>query len=268
MLLTFMAALAAIPAPQVWSPEWLHHPNGQDFAVFYPPAAMQAKAPGRAAIRCFVGDSGKLESCVLLADEPEGAEFGASALKLAKYFQLKLGVGGAEPGSVLVMRIDFCLPEACPIGLNVWPGDSAYAVRVQVGPPKAGATVFPCPSATEDQRKCIIKRFVWKSRPDQQKLIGAVAGADQIDGHSLMECRPGDGGILTDCKIEHATARSEAILRALSTEFQTPDVAVDKTSIAGAKILFDVDWGMLHKVLYPGPPSSPSGALKSNSPQP
>lgn len=53
-----------------------------------PPWVHERGVPGNATISCDVTSMGDLENCSVLDESPEGAGFGAAALKLAKLFHL------------------------------------------------------------------------------------------------------------------------------------------------------------------------------------
>lgn len=81
---------SAPPAPKVVSaPDWLKLPGAKEFARYYPDRAARTGTSGLARMSCQVTTTGKVRDCRILSEAPEGQGFGAAALKLARYFQMR-----------------------------------------------------------------------------------------------------------------------------------------------------------------------------------
>lgn len=80
------------PAPRppgaITRPNWIQRPTAEEVARFYPERAAQRELEGMAVIRCTVTTAGRVSGCVVVGQTPEGAGFGDSALKLARYFRM------------------------------------------------------------------------------------------------------------------------------------------------------------------------------------
>lgn len=80
----------APPAPRlIGRPDWLSQPNGAQFARHYPRRALEREIEGRAVLACGVTATGRLDDCTVAEETPATAGFGAAALKLAPYFQMR-----------------------------------------------------------------------------------------------------------------------------------------------------------------------------------
>jgi TonB family protein len=90
-------------------PDWASRPTAQRVAEYYPLAAQGARVSGRAEIRCRVLASGSLESCSVLDESPAGFGFGAAAVKMARWFQMRPKTLDGKPvaGGDVVIPINF-----------------------------------------------------------------------------------------------------------------------------------------------------------------
>jgi protein TonB len=107
---TSAAALAAF----LQSPNWSRRPTVEDLVAAYPAEAVRAKVEGDVVLHCQVTASGELADCTVLRETPEGAGFGAAALKLTGLFQAREQTpdGGPKRGSEIRLPIRFRLPTA------------------------------------------------------------------------------------------------------------------------------------------------------------
>ena len=77
----------APPTPTVITrPTWLKRPSADQLADAYPARALRLERTGSAVLSCSVTARGSLTGCVVASETPEGAGFGAAALKLTRHF--------------------------------------------------------------------------------------------------------------------------------------------------------------------------------------
>ena len=76
-------------------PRWTHLPSTQDLQSLYPRHVHGITAQVRAV--CVVDDKGGLDNCDVISESPSGHGFGASTIKLSKFFQMRLTDGDGEP---------------------------------------------------------------------------------------------------------------------------------------------------------------------------
>jgi len=102
-------------AAVVHGPQWLRKATGADVGLVYPREAARQNRAGRARIGCSVVATGHLKECTILSEDPEGAGFGAAALKLAPKFQMTpiLKDGRSTEGGVVIIPLNF-IPGALP----------------------------------------------------------------------------------------------------------------------------------------------------------
>jgi len=75
-------------ATVISQPDWIHQPNGDDFARFYPDRAQRLAVAGRVVLHCQVNASGTL-NCSVSSETPPDQEFGSAALKISKLFKMR-----------------------------------------------------------------------------------------------------------------------------------------------------------------------------------
>jgi protein TonB len=101
------------PRPTVISnPDWIHQPNGDDFARFYPDRAQRMGVAGRATLHCQVSASGTL-SCSVSSEDPPDQGFGEAALKMSKLFKMRPQTRDGAPtsGGTINIPIRFQVPK-------------------------------------------------------------------------------------------------------------------------------------------------------------
>jgi hypothetical protein len=87
--------LPARPTPPPWpqgidvvqDPVWKLRPRATDVERFYPPAALDVEASGRALLRCQFGDNGHFTRCGIAGEAPAKYHFGDAAMKMAPIFE-------------------------------------------------------------------------------------------------------------------------------------------------------------------------------------
>ena len=77
------------PPAVITDPQWVHKPNGADYANYYPPAALEAGISGHTQMECTVKADGSLENCHIIAETPAGKGFGSATLRLASRFKMR-----------------------------------------------------------------------------------------------------------------------------------------------------------------------------------
>jgi TonB family protein len=102
------------------SPNWSRRPTLEDLVQAYPPEAVKAKVEGDAVLHCQVTATGKLADCSVLRETPEGAGFGAAALRLTDLFEAREQApdGGPKRGTDIRMPVRFRLPNAAAPSAN------------------------------------------------------------------------------------------------------------------------------------------------------
>jgi TonB family protein len=91
-------------APGDRNADWLRKPSAEQIAGVFPVKATRARKDGMAAIRCAVTIEGFLDRCQVVAEQPEGYDFGSAALLLSKQFAMtpKIRGGKAVEGEVTI----------------------------------------------------------------------------------------------------------------------------------------------------------------------
>lgn len=94
------------------SPNWSRRPTVEDLVKVYPPEAVKAKVEGDVVLGCHVTATGALADCSVLRETPEGAGFGAAALKLTGLFEAREQTpeGGPKRGTDIRIPIRFRMP--------------------------------------------------------------------------------------------------------------------------------------------------------------
>ena len=89
--------------PIITNPGWARKPSADNFLEAFPVYARSFGIEGSAEMSCQVTARGGLTGCAVLRAAPEGLGFGASLLKLARFFDLKPStIDGARVGGARV----------------------------------------------------------------------------------------------------------------------------------------------------------------------
>jgi TonB family protein len=89
-------ALASPPgAESVVRPNWRNRPTAYDLVRYYPKEG--AGRVGEAMVRCLVDEEGRLSSCEIVREAPEGHGFGTATIALARLFRLDPIDGDGRP---------------------------------------------------------------------------------------------------------------------------------------------------------------------------
>jgi len=102
----------APPKPKViLNPDWIHKPSGEQLADAYPPRALRLNQAGAATLLCTVGITGQVRDCKVIAETPDNFGFGAAALKLSRWFQVRPETqdGQAVDGALVRVPLQFSL---------------------------------------------------------------------------------------------------------------------------------------------------------------
>jgi len=93
------------PATLIAHPVWQRMPTGRDVASHYPEKALSAGLSGGAIVECKVTPKGRLQSCTLISETPEGYDFGKAVLKLAYFFKMAEVDGDGAPTTGRLVRL-------------------------------------------------------------------------------------------------------------------------------------------------------------------
>lgn len=103
-ILALEAAIAAPPA-FIADPVWRRKPTGDDFARFYPDAALRLNLQGRGVVECRVTASGEMSECLVLGETPAGVGFGDATLRLVQSFKMETTTAGGQPAAGRTVRL-------------------------------------------------------------------------------------------------------------------------------------------------------------------
>lgn len=73
----------------ILKPDWVRKPTADQVSRAYPDRALRRGVSGEVMLTCEVTASGAVRSCAVLVETPEDYGFGAAALRLSRYFQLR-----------------------------------------------------------------------------------------------------------------------------------------------------------------------------------
>ena len=188
--------------PTVIRPQWLHLPNGDDYAAYYPDATRAAKVY----MDCKITSEGRLEQCVFPAVAPKGHGFEEATRKISKLWQMSLvdKDGRSTAGG------DFYT-------IVVW--------KMRSGPDVPEATVTSPP---------------WISAPSAQDIQAAFPAALGKTDHVLvtLDCTIADDGSLIGCHNPKGASQSSDLVTA--AEKLAPKFRVDPTWRAKIDLFLDV----------------------------
>jgi periplasmic protein TonB len=92
------------------SPDWLRAPSAEDVRRYHPDLAARQGIGGRAVLDCVLGPRGEMASCVVVSESPAGMGFGQSALKISKFYKVRLQLGPNPMGQGSHLRIPIRFP--------------------------------------------------------------------------------------------------------------------------------------------------------------
>lgn len=104
-LLLVLAVLTASAAegrpagetPKNGEPSWKRRPTAEMMLSVMPRRAFEKGVDGRARITCSVTDLGLLKDCAVVDETPEGFGFGAAALAMSPFFEMKPALSDGKP---------------------------------------------------------------------------------------------------------------------------------------------------------------------------
>ena len=102
------------------SPNWSRRPTLAELVAAYPAQAVTDRVEGDVVLHCRVATSGKLADCSVRRETPEGAGFGAAALKLSELFEAREQTpdNGPKRGGEINIPIRFRLPTGAAPSAN------------------------------------------------------------------------------------------------------------------------------------------------------
>jgi TonB family protein len=180
IILTMLAAdaapAAAAASAPITDPQW-EQPrfSAADLQREYPPAALAQGVSGAAALECTVTAAGALDPCKVLAEKPEGMQFGQAAIKVAGRFRMKTVTrsGASAVGRVVRLPIEF-----------------SFTWSAQTPDPRPGFKV----SATPKWIHRLDEGAVSRAYPDSAKKRF-------IDGQAVLHCQVSADGHLAGCAV-------------------------------------------------------------------
>jgi TonB family protein len=225
--LTPPSQVIAPPPPDavVTAPDWLKKPGPADVARVYPAAAAKAGLDGRAVIGCKFTPTGLLRDCAVKSEAPDGAGFGAAALRLAEVFQARpLGRDGDQVGGRPVsIPFIFQRPGATPV---------SYAA------PAPAASVITSPD--------------WARKPEAADVARAYPAddKDELGGTAVIDCRFTGDGRLTGCGVKSETPPGDGFGAAalkLARLFQAKPMSRDGVAVAGGFVRIPIRFQGPHR---------------------
>jgi len=178
------ALAAAANAQEVVNPSWAELPAPDDMAEAYPGFAATAGIHGQARLGCLGLPDGRLATCDVLWEAPEGLGFGAAALEVAPRFRLSpRTVDGEASKSRIVFSVQFFRPEfdAAP----PYEGPEPEAGELALAMPLAGMMMEDTWGAEEgfeldvdESRRPVVERIVAEAEAEfEHEQIGTLARA-------------------------------------------------------------------------------------------
>jgi periplasmic protein TonB len=92
------------------TPDWLRAPSAEDVRRYHPDLAARQGIGGRAVLDCVLGPRGEMASCAVVSESPAGMGFGQSALKISKFYKVRLQSGPNPMGQGSHLRIPIRFP--------------------------------------------------------------------------------------------------------------------------------------------------------------
>jgi TonB family protein len=87
-------APAASEGRLITNPEWLRKPGPEELSYYWPSGALTS---GSVTLSCTVTEEGRLVDCRTSDEYPSGLGFGAAALKISQFFQMKPKMVDGKP---------------------------------------------------------------------------------------------------------------------------------------------------------------------------
>lgn len=109
------------PADRPRELTWVRQPDEVQIVAHTPPGAT---GPGSATLRCLLRTDGTLRDCAVINEAPAGQGFGASALRLARYYRASpryVGRAGANSPATFTVAFPERPIEGDPVAPGVLP---------------------------------------------------------------------------------------------------------------------------------------------------
>lgn len=214
----------------------------------YPEAARSKQIGGAALIRCKLDKKGVPRGCLVLAETPAMADFGAASVKISDRFKAaapKKGEPSLEGRAVRIPIVWTTLGGARPE--TAWyVGDAASLVTVATSDQPGG---FICASASQPKRRCLNHPFKWTARPTFNEVVDVIQGAGQTSGLAQLNCAVAQDGSLIGCvTMGNIGEPAKAAMLALAPTFKVPARANDGTAASAGRVFVTFDWAVLSAV--------------------
>lgn len=224
-LLAAGSPLRALPTRVYSNIPWSAAPTVADVVAAYPEKARKAKVTGRATYDCVIDGDGRLGSCEMLNEQPEGYGFAGAARSLIRKFQGPTKDGQGQPlrGGHTQVLIGF--------------SDSLD------GPdPKIGKPHWVALPAAEDFNAAF---------PE------AATKAGVLKARVVIDCLVGSGGLLSDCRAEAEEPAGYGLGASAATlagKFRLAIWTVEGLPTVGGRVSVPIRWEMTEA---PQPPAKP-----------
>lgn len=164
-------------------PRWIVRPQGEDFAAFWPPAAMMQHVSGSVSLDCAIAID-TTAACTIVQESPTGWGFAEAALAISQTFRFRPAYrdGAPVPGGRYRVRVPFRfekwqhivdeysellgrLPPAEIIEVPIWEEAPNYeavtrasSLRQSQGRPSTGAALLSCALEQDRRIDCNVRR--------------------------------------------------------------------------------------------------------------
>lgn len=193
-------AASGCATPTIVNPTWAELPAPEDMADAYPGFAGTAGLAGQASLACVGLPDGRLATCEVVWDAPEGLGFGQAALRVAPRFRLSpRTVDGEAAKSRVRFNVRFLTPEieSAPPYQGPEPEAGRLALAMTLAE-KMRASAWDADEDFEldvdEDRRAVVERIIAEAETEFER--------EQVEALALALAR-----VLTPAQIESMNAR-------------------------------------------------------------